>query len=143
MRHFTEEEIEFVKKNLENEVPRDRFYKTVLKTSTKTFKRMCEEVGINYPIFSNRKVHHNPFADLSNPDVMYWLGWLATDGYISHKETRVTLDLSIRDIDVIEKFQQFVSPKLTIHHSIHHKKFEMIFISFRRKYPSPSNTPLI
>lgn len=133
MRHFTEEEIEFVKKNLENEVPKDRFYKTVLKTNSRAFKRMCEEVGINYPTFYRRKVHHNPFADLSNPDVMYWLGWLATDGYISHKETRVTLDLSIRDIDVIEKFQQFVSPKLTIHYSIHHKKFEMVFISFRNK----------
>ena len=66
---------------------------------------MCSEVGIEYPDFRRKKVCNNPFADLSNPDVLYWLGWLATDGYISHKETRVTLSLSIKDIDVIEKFR--------------------------------------
>lgn len=39
MRHFTEEEIEFVKKNLENEIPKDRFYKTILKTDSRLFRR--------------------------------------------------------------------------------------------------------
>ena len=72
-------------------------------------------------------------GDLNDPNVQYWLGWLATDGYISHSENRVTLSLSIKDIDVIEKFRDFVSPNLTIHHSIHHNKFEMVFVSFRNK----------
>ena len=133
MRHFTEEEIEFVKKNLENEIPKDRLCKQIMKIDSRTFRRMCKEVGINYPTFYRRKIHRNPFVNLSNPDVMYWLGWLATDGYVSREETRVRLSLSVRDIDVIEKFQQFVSPKLTIHHSIHHKKFEMVTVSFRNK----------
>ena len=133
MRHFTEEEIEFVKKNLENEIPKDRFYKTILKTDSRLFRRMCEEVGINYPTFYRRIIHRNPFADLSNPEVMYWLGWLATDGHISQKETRIVLSLSIRDIDIIEKFRQFLSPKLSVHHSIHHGKFEMVNVSFRNK----------
>lgn len=94
---------------------------------------MCSEVGIEYPDFRRKKVCNNPFADLSNPDVLYWLGWLATDGCISHKETRVTLSLSIKDIDVIEKFRDFVSKELTIKHTIHHGKFKMISVSFRNK----------
>ena len=87
---------------------------------------MCSEVGIEYPNFRKKKVCDNPFVDLSNPDVLYWLGWLATDGYISHKETRVTLSLSIKDIDVIEKFKDFVSDKLTIKHTIHASNFRSV-----------------
>lgn len=94
---------------------------------------MCSEIGIEYPDFRRKKVCNNPFADLSNPDVLYWLGWLATDGYISHKETRVTLSLSVKDVDVIEKFRDFVSKKLVIKHTIHHGKFEMVSVSFRNK----------
>ena len=94
---------------------------------------MCSEVGIEYPNFRKKKVCDNPFVNLSNPDVLYWLGWLATDGHISHKETRITLSLSIKDIDVIEKFKDFVSEKLTIKHTIHHDKFEMVSVSFRNK----------
>jgi hypothetical protein len=78
-------------------------------------------------------VKDNPFKNLNDPNVQYWLGWLATDGYISHSENRITLSLSIKDIDVIEKFRDFVSPNLKIHHSIHHDKYEMVFVSFRNK----------
>lgn len=99
----------------------------------RTFTRMCSEVGINYPNFRKRKVNTNPFKNLQDPNVLYWLGWLATDGYISHTESRVTLSVSIKDIDVIEKFRNFVSDKLTIKHTIHHGKFEMVSVSFRNK----------
>ena len=99
----------------------------------RTFTRMCSEVGINYPNFRKRKVNTNPFKNLQDPNVLYWLGWLATDGYISHTESRVTLSLSIKDIDVIEKFRDFVSDKLTIKHTMHHGKFEMVSVSFRNK----------
>ena len=133
MRHFTKNEIELVKNYLENQVPKAHLIKQELKTDYRTFKRMCEEVGIDYPNFRKRKVHNNPFKDLSNPDVLYWLGWLATDGYVSHKETRVTLSLSIKDIDVIQKFRDFISPELSIRHIIHHQKFEMVSVSFRNK----------
>lgn len=133
MRHFTEEEIKLVKENLKNQVPKARFIKQELRVDSRTFKRMCSEVGIEYPNFRKKKVCDNPFVDLSNPDVLYWLGWLATDGCISHKETRVTLSLSIKDIDVIEKFKNFVSEKLVIKHTIHHGQFEMVSVSFRNK----------
>lgn len=94
---------------------------------------MCSEIGIDYPDFRKKKVCNNPFTDLTNPDVLYWLGWLATDGNISHKETRVTLSLSVKDIDVVEKFRDFISNKLTIKHTMHHSKSEMVSVSFRNK----------
>lgn len=99
----------------------------------RAFNRNCKELGIDYPNFRKRKVNYNPFKNLKDPHVQYWLGWLATDGHVSRRENRITLSISIRDIDVIEKFRDFISNKLIIHHSIHHKKFEMVRVSFRNK----------
>lgn len=134
MRHFTNEEIELIKLNILAQTPKKQILK-LLKTDSRTFNRECQVSGIEYPNFRDKKriVKHNPFKNVNNPDVQYWLGWLATDGYVSHSENRVTLSLSIKDIDVIEKFRDFISPNLTIHHSMHHQKFEMVFVSFRNK----------
>ena len=71
MRHFTKEEVEFVKKQLINEVPKSTFIRSILHTSNKTFDRMCEEVGIVYPNFKKMKFRNNPFEDVMNPDVQY------------------------------------------------------------------------
>ena len=134
MRHFTNEEIELIKLNILKQTPKNQVLK-LLKIDNRTFNRECQVSNIEYPNFKDKKriVKHNPFQDITNPNVQYWLGWLATDGYISHLENRITLSLSIKDIDVIEKFRDFISPNLTIHHSIHHKEFEMVFVSFRNK----------
>ena len=134
MRHFTNEEIELIKLNISEQTPKKQILK-LLKIDSRTFNRECQVSGIEYPNFKDKRriVKHNPFQDIDNPNVQYWLGWLATDGYISHSENRITLSLSIKDIDVIEKFRDFISPNLTIHHSIHHEEFEMVFVSFRNK----------
>lgn len=134
MRHFTNEEIELIKLNILEQTPKSQLLK-LLKMDYRAFDRECKISGIQYPNtkYCRQIVKHNPFQDITNPNVQYWLGWLATDGYISHSENRVRLSLSIKDIDVIEKFRDFVSPDLTIHHSIHHGEFEMVFVSFRNK----------
>lgn len=133
MRHFTQEELKFVKTQLELKVPYNKFLKEVLHCDGRTFKRMCLENGFEYPNFRKRIVNHNPFLDLNNPNVMYWLGWLATDGYINHKESRISLGLSVKDLDVVKKFRDFISPKLKIVHSIQHGQFEICQIAFRNK----------
>lgn len=134
MRHFTNEEIELIKLNILEQTPKKQVLK-LLKIDSRTFNRECQASGIEYPNFKDKRriVKHNPFQDITNSNVQYWLGWLATDGYISHSENRITLSLSIKDVDVIKKFRDFISPNLTIHHSIHHDKFEMVFVSFRNK----------
>lgn len=71
MRHFTEEEIEFVKEQLEKEIPKKRFLKSILHTDLYTFKRMCAEVNIDYPAFKCKKFRNNPFENINNPNVQY------------------------------------------------------------------------
>lgn len=79
MRKFTNQEIDFIKDCLSKEIPKFRFVKSVLKMDMRAFNRNCKELGINYPNFRKRKVNYNPFQNINDPQVQYWLGWLATD----------------------------------------------------------------
>jgi hypothetical protein len=64
-------------------------------------------------LLSNRAiVRNNPFEDLNNRDVMYYLGLIVTDGNI-HKDT-IKLALKESDLKLIEDFRNFVNPKLKI-----------------------------
>ena len=131
-RHLTQQEIDLVLKMMEDEIPKKRVIK-LLKTESRTFKRMTEEVGIEYPLFKKRIINRNPFEDLEDDRVQYWLGWLGTDGYVEFKEGRISLTVGIKDIDIVEKFRDFLSPKLKLVHSIHHGKFEQIGVGFKNK----------
>jgi len=57
MRNFTKDEFEFVKKCLENNIPKWRFIRSVFHTSEHVFQRMCKESGLGeYPNFRKNKV---------------------------------------------------------------------------------------
>jgi len=135
MNEFTEEEIILIKNSISNRIPKHIIVRSYFKSDFKKFNKNLDINGIKYPRFStksNRFIKHNPFEDINDPKVQYWLGWLATDGYVSLKENRVSLALSVKDIDVIENFKKFLkSEKLKIKHQIHHKKFEIVQLSFR------------
>lgn len=134
MRKFTKEELEFVKDCLKNKIPKNRFIRSVLHTDCRVFDRMCLEEGFEYPKFRKNKIWDNPFENLEDQDVQYWLGWLATDGYVGTTiEKRCTLRLQERDIDVIEKFNKFLGGNLTISRCMHHKKYAQVGISFRNE----------
>ena len=107
MRNFTKEELEFVKTCLENCVPKSHFVESVLHTDNRIFHKMCIRAGFEYPNFGKNKIWKNPFENVNSPEVQYWLGWLATDGYVSTNKgaKRCALSLQLRDVDVIEKFQ--------------------------------------
>ena len=77
MRHFTEEEIEFVKKNLENEIPKDRLCKQIMKIDSRTFRRMCKEVGINYPTFLQEENTSKSFCRFVKSRC-YVLAWMVS-----------------------------------------------------------------
>ena len=96
---------------------------------------MCIRAGIEYPNFRKNKIWNNPFENIDSPEVQYWLGWLATDGYVNTigKNKRCSLSLQFKDIDVIEKFQNFLGVGLTIFKGIHHKKFPYARLSFRNE----------
>lgn len=74
----------------------------------------------------------NPFIDLNDEIVQYWLGFLTADGYVS--DNRISLSLNIKDLKSLENFKLFLNSELLqIRKSIHHKKYEMCSISFRNK----------
>jgi len=135
MRHFNEWEIAFVKEQLQNEIPKERFIQSILHVGYRTFNRMCNEISIVYPSFKKKKFRNNPFENINDPDVQYWLGWLATDGYVSNKEGnyRCSLSVSEKDIDLLKQYNEFLGGNMTIHRTIHHDKFPMVNINFKNQ----------
>lgn len=133
MRKFSEKEKEFVLKSLENKIPLSRFVRSVLHTDNRMFDKMCKDIGIEYPRFRKNKIWDNPFSDVNNPHVQYWLGWLATDGHISENDYKCQLFLSDKDRDVIEKFQKFLGGNLSIHTYIHYNKYPQTGVKFRNE----------
>lgn len=49
----------------------------------------------------------NPFLNLKDENVQYWLGMFASDGTIGDKEYVVSLGLQERDLEHIEKYSKF------------------------------------
>lgn len=59
-----------------------------------------------------RSVKENPFQDLKDDNVQYWLGMLITDGNITNN--CISLSLSTKDFDHIEKYKKFLKSSLKI-----------------------------
>jgi len=63
-------------------------------------------------IRDNQKVIRNVFEDLNNPEVQYWLGWIASDGAI--RGTRLSLGIKKDDREILEKFKIFLKSDIKI-----------------------------
>lgn len=131
MRKFTQDEIEFIKECIKNHIPKSKIIKNVLHICPTHFNRLCKENKIDYPNFRKNKIWDNPFLDVNSPQVQYWLGWLATDGYISQSDKKCSLFLQERDKDVIENFNNFLGCNLKIYKVLHHNKYNQVGIKFR------------
>ncbi len=77
---------------------------------------------------NNQQVKENPFKDLSNPEVQYWLGWLASDGAIGG--TRIALAVQEKDKEILEKFNNFLGNTCKIK-QVKKKMNNKIFIGYR------------
>lgn len=73
--------------------------------SKDVIKRIFKENKIKIKNFTEVRafVKVNPFLNLLDPEVQYWLGWLATDGNIS----RYSIKLNLTDKSIIENFAKF------------------------------------
>lgn len=75
-------------------------------TLSKRLKLQGYEV-INY---QNRlRFNEHIFDIIDTEEKAYWLGFLFADGCILEKEKRFQMNLSIRDIDHMKKFQKFLN----------------------------------
>lgn len=103
MIHFTEQEIDKIIKLYEtmslNQISKH------YGLSKDVFKRIFRDNNIPIKSFTEVRslVKNNPFKNLNDPEVQYWLGWLATDGNIS----RYSIKLALTDLSVIEQFAKF------------------------------------
>lgn len=57
---------------------------------------------------SKTRVKYNPFINLDNIEVQYWLGFLIADGGISRIANNITLNLSEKDVEHIRKYAKFI-----------------------------------
>jgi hypothetical protein len=62
----------------------------------------------------NRIVNSNPFLDLLNPDVQYWLGFLAADGCISSNKFYFTLHQAGQDRYHVDNLRNFISSEIKL-----------------------------
>lgn len=76
-----------------------------------------------------RVVNNNPFEDLNNSEVNYWLGFLAADGGIF--KDRISLGLQEKDEFHIDKYIKFINSKLTKRIVIKDNKYKSFVTSFR------------
>lgn len=95
--------------------------------------KLAKDYNIKLLKFSDRRlINHNPFKDLDNFEVQYWLGFLTADGCIS--ETKLSLGLQKKDKEILVKYCKFLGiPEKQIKTSIHHQKFKICTVGFRNK----------
>jgi intein-encoded DNA endonuclease-like protein len=77
----------------------------------------------NIPLISTgdrlRKVHHNPFADLTNPETQYWLGYIASDGCVSDIKGKASCVriCTNKDPEHLEKYIEFLKAPVNVNRS--------------------------
>lgn len=98
-----------------------------------SIKRVLNRNGIFYNLTKSEhrtSVKINPFLDLNNPEVQYWLGMIVTDGNIY--KTRISLDCGEKDLEHLKKYHQFTKTTNIINKSLS-KKFNTYQYSVRFK----------
>lgn len=78
-----------------------------------------------------KKVKNNPFENLNNSNVNYWLGFLSADGSVY--EDRIRLGLQEQDLSHIVKFKDFINSDLRIIKTIKDNTYIGYNVAFRNK----------
>lgn len=86
--------------------------------------------------FTNRsKIDVNVFTDITNKDVNYFLGLLATDGCL-HSKNRIEISLKESDLQILELYKKFLGGNVNITEkfkTLNGNKFKSYRIAFRSK----------
>lgn len=53
-------------------------------------------------------LNRDAFSDINEEECAYFFGWLLSDGYLCKKEKYVTLDISNKDIIILEKLKNYL-----------------------------------
>lgn len=84
-------------------------------------QRLLKENNVDlgyYKIISEIVEHPDVFEKIDTPEKAYWLGWMATDGYVIlykkeckneiREYKRIAIHIQNRDIEILERFSDFV-----------------------------------
>lgn len=104
--YLTSAGIELVRELLEKGNSYASINRTYFNIDKGTFRRMCQEAGLNKD--NRRKYHLNEyyFDIIDTPEKAYWLGFLSADGYIEEDRKKINLQLQPCDIHHLEKFEK-------------------------------------
>lgn len=129
-REFTDKEWEIINKCAENHVT-IRELELKLKTDIRIVDREYQlKYGTKYPRKGRKFIYNNPFSNLEDPNVQYWLGWLATDGHVGDT---IRLSLQRRDRELVCKFAKFLGDAVVVHDLIEHNKYFSSYAQVKNK----------
>ena len=77
----------------------------------------------------NRIVEKNPFS--TSPESNYWLGYLAADGNLA--KSRYAIRIQLKDLEMVEKYRNFVNPKLSIYYRVNKAGSNMGTVVYENK----------
>ena len=105
-------------------------YNIKRQTLSERFKKWGYEI-INQ---QNRcRLNDKAFDNIQSEEQFYWLGFMYADGNISREGNRIELRLSIKDINHLEKFRNFLNLSTEIRTGIY-KDNEFCHLSIRNKH---------
>lgn len=70
--------------------------------------------GRNNPNVKYETLDDSFFSDINTEEKAYILGWIASDGSISKSSNSITINLSIKDLEILENIRDMINEELPI-----------------------------
>lgn len=123
-KEWTEEEKDLLKKIFNNSTYAEMSEK--LNRSDSAIRHMANRMGLkkesHRPINPYKKYYYNQlfFNDIKTEEQAYWLGFIAADGniYISKTTNSISIELAIRDIEHLKKFNKSINGNIEVQERI-------------------------
>lgn len=111
------------------------YKKLSIKDLAKKYKKSTKKISNilksnNVKIKNRRIVNNNVFKDYkTNPNSQYWIWFLIGDGGLNYKRSSISLEIQIKDKEHLEKYKNYVEPKLNILYTKGKNSCRVLFIN--------------
>ena len=82
--------------------------RNILKNSNVEYRSQSDSISLS----NGHYINHDAFDNLTDPKVLYFIGFIYTDGHvtINHKknENSISVEIHKQDVDILEKFRDFL-----------------------------------